>query len=68
MKAASMGKMTNKDHALLNEALGYTLDIYKSDRIERSEAIERIAQISALIDNGNDYRAYLKALLDPETD
>jgi hypothetical protein len=61
-----MGKMTNKDHRLLDEAVGHVLDGYKSGKLERLDAIDKIAQISALIDNGNDYRSYLKAILDPE--
>lgn len=63
-----MNKLTGRDHGLLDKFLGAVLDRYKSGKIERLDAIGKIAHLVAAVDrpDGDDHRAYMHAVIEDE--
>lgn len=56
------GRLTNKDHTLLDKFLAHVLDRYKGGAIDRASAIADIAHLVAAVDlpDGDDWAAYMR--------
>jgi hypothetical protein len=69
-REARMGnRLSEKDHELLNEFLGYVLDRHKTGEKERAVAIADIAHLIAAVDlgdAGDDPKSYMNAILNEE--
>ena len=66
-----MGKrLSEEDHELLNEFLGYVLDRHKNGEKERAVAIADIAHLIAAVDlgdAGDDPKSFMNAIINEDT-
>lgn len=63
-----IGRLSESDHILLDDFLGYVLDRYKNGTIRKTEAIGKIAHLVAAVTlpDGDDWRGYMKAIIEDE--
>jgi hypothetical protein len=68
IRAQPRGRLTSADHDLLTTFLQITLDRYKHDAIDRSQAVADIAHLVAAVDlpDGDDWNAYMRAIIGRE--
>ncbi|WP_428492629.1 hypothetical protein [Rhodopila sp.] len=52
-KTSEKGSLTESDHTAMDKFLGTVLDAYKTDQVDRANAVSQLAQVIAAIDIRN---------------